>query len=186
MDAEKLTTEQKMVLETQPGLTIAPCQLRPESRGHVRIRSADPAAHPAITPNYLSDPLDQEVTVAGLRWGRRIAEQPALSRYIDHETKPGPEVQSDTELLGYARDYGTTIYHPVGTCAMGRGPYAVVDPQLRVHGIDRLRVVDASIMPRLISGNTNAPTIMIAEKAADMIRGKAPLTAAAQSAMIAA
>jgi choline dehydrogenase len=178
MDAEKLTTEQKMVLETEPGLTIAPCQLRPESRGHVRIRSDDPARHPAIIPNYLADPLDREVVVAGLRWGRRIAAQQPLARYIDHETKPGPEVESDADLLAYARDYGTTIYHPVGTCAMGRGPNAVVDPELRVHGIERLRVVDASIMPRLISGNTNAPTIMIAEKASDLIRGRTLAAAA--------
>jgi len=174
MDAQKLSTEQKMVLETEPGLTIAPCQLRPESRGHIRIRSADPAAHPAIVPNYLSDPLDRQVTVAGLRWGRRIAAQAPLQRYIDHELKPGPDVETDAELLAYAREYGTTIYHPVGTCAMGRGPRAVVDPELRVHGIERLRVVDASVMPRLVSGNTNAPTIMIAEKASDMIRGRTP------------
>ena len=179
MDAEKLANEQKMELEAEPGLTIAPCQLRPESRGHVRIKSADPAAHPAIMPNYLSDPLDQEVVVAALRWGRRIAEQAPLARYVDQELRPGPEVASDEQLLAYAREFGTTIYHPVGTCAMGRGPAAVVDPQLRVHGVEGLRVVDASVMPRLVSGNTNAPTIMIAEKASDMILGKHALGAAA-------
>jgi choline dehydrogenase len=142
------------------------------------LKSADPAAHPAIVPNYITDRLDQEVVVAALRWGRRIAAQEALARYIDHEIKPGPEVETDEQLLAYARASGTTIYHPVGTCAMGRGPQAVVDPQLRVHGVEGLRVVDASIMPRLISGNTNAPTIMIAEKASDMILGKSLAAAA--------
>ncbi|HEY0044196.1 MAG TPA: choline dehydrogenase [Allosphingosinicella sp.] len=179
MDAEKLANSQKMELEKHPGLTIAPCQLRPESRGTVTIRSSDPATHPAIRPNYLSDPMDQDVIVAALKWGRAMAAEPALARYIDHEMNPGPDVQSDAQLLDYARTYGTTIYHPVGTCAMGRGPQAVVDPQLRVHGVEGLRVVDASVMPRLISGNTNAPTIMIAEKASDMIRGREALSAAA-------
>jgi choline dehydrogenase len=170
MDPEKLANSQKMELEKEPGLTIAPCQLRPESRGTIRIKSPDPSAYPAIRPNYLSDRLDQEVIVAGLRWGRRIAEQPALARFIERELMPGPGVTTDEQLLDHARTWGTTIYHPVGTCAMGHGPQAAVDPQLRVHGVEGLRVVDASVMPRLVSGNTNAPTIMIAEKACDMIR----------------
>jgi choline dehydrogenase len=178
MDPDKLANAQKMELEKEPGLTIAPCQLRPESRGTIRIKSPDPAAYPAIVPNYLADRLDQEVAVAGLRWGRRIAQQPALARYIERELMPGPDVVTDEQLLDHARTWGTTIYHPVGTCAMGHGPMAVVDPQLRVHGVEGLRVVDASIMPRLVSGNTNAPTIMIAEKASDMIRGKAMAAAA--------
>ena len=179
MDTRKLLEEQVMELERAPGLTIAPCQVRPESRGSVRIRSSDATAYPAITPNYLADSIDQQVAVAGLKWGRRIASQPALATWIDHEMLPGPEVATDAALLEFARMAGTTIYHPVGTCQMGHGPAAVVDPQLRVRGVEGLRVVDASVMPRLVSGNTNAPTIMIAEKAADLILGKAPASALA-------
>ena len=179
MDPEKLFKEQKMELEKLPGLTIARCQVRPESRGHIRIRNPDATVYPAIAPNYLSNPLDQEVVVAALRWGRKIAAQTALKPWIDHEMMPGQALDGDEALLAYARVAGSTIYHPVGTCQMGHGPAAVVDPQLRVHGVAGLRVVDASIMPRLVSGNTNAPTIMIAEKASDMILGKAPANAIA-------
>lgn len=179
MDLEKLVNEQKMELEAAPGLTIAPCQLRPESRGHIRIKSPDPSVYPAIFANYLADPLDQEVAVAGLKWARKIGEAPALAPYVDHEMDPGAAVASDAQLLEFARLAGSTIYHPVGTCQMGHGPMAVVDDQLRVKGLEGLRVVDASIMPRLVSGNTNAPTIMIAEKASDMIREAARTAVAA-------
>ncbi len=178
MDAAKLS-QGKMELEGQPGLTIAPCQVRPESRGTIRIVSPDPAQYPSIFANYLSDPLDQEVAVAGIKWGRRIAAQAALAPYLDHEMLPGPGLDGDQAMLAYARMTGSTVYHPVGTCQMGHGPMAVVDPELRVIGVDGLRVVDASVMPRLISGNTNAPTIMIAEKAADMVLGRAPASALA-------
>src|SRR5471032_134863 len=179
MDTQKLLEEQKMELEGAPGLTIAPCQVRPESRGTIKIKSADPTVYPSIAPNYLSDPLDQEVVVASLKWARKIAAQPALAKWIEQEMMPGPDVTTDEQLLGFARMAGSTIYHPVGTCQMGHGAQAVVDPQLRVHGVEALRVVDASVMPRLVSGNTNAPTIMIAEKAADLILGKAPANALA-------
>ena len=175
VDIEKFTTKQIWELEKLPGITFAACQLRPESRGTIHIKSADPFAPPSIRPNYLSDRLDQDTIVAGLRWGRVIAGQQALSPYMGDELVPGAAVESDEDLLTYAREAGTTIYHPVGTVAMGRAgdPKAVVDPELRVRGVAGLRVVDASVMPRLVSGNTNAPTIMIAEKASDMIRASA-------------
>ena len=172
MDLQKMTETGDMELEKHPGITIAPCQLRPESRGSVHIKSAKHDAHPAIRPNYLSDPIDQQTAVAGLRWARDLAAQPELAKYIEHELEPGEALQSDEELLEFARETGGTIYHPVGTCKMGPegDKMAVVDDQLRVRGVERLRVVDASVMPRLVSGNTNAPTIAIAEKASDMIR----------------
>lgn len=175
MDLQKMTETGDMELEKQPGITIAPCQLRPESRGSVHIKSAKHDAHPAIRPNYLHDPLDQQTAIAGLRWARDLAAQPALAQYIEHELEPGEALQSDEELLEFARETGGTIYHPVGTCKMGPDgdTMAVVDDQLRVRGVEGLRVVDASVMPRLVSGNTNAPTIAIAEKASDMIRSAA-------------
>ena len=150
-------------------ITPSVCNLQPTSRGHVRIKSADPAAHPAITLNYLATDEDLEVAVAGLRFTRRIMAARALARFAPREWKPGPELQTDAELRNAARDLGTTIYHPVGTCRMGLDELAVVDDRLRVRGIDALRVIDASIMPRITSGNTNAPTVMIAEQGASFV-----------------
>jgi choline dehydrogenase len=159
----------QFAIDEQPGLTLAPAQIRPESRGSIHIRSPDPKAPPAIIPNYLSDSVDQRVVVAALRLGRRIAQQRALNAFIAQPIAPGLELQSDEELLGFARQTGTSGFHGAGTCHMGSGPDSVLDPQLRVRGVEGLRVVDASIMPRLVSGNTNAPTIMIGERAADLI-----------------
>jgi choline dehydrogenase len=155
-----------------PAFTASVCNLRPTSRGHVRIKSADPRAYPAIRLNYLSTPEDRKVAAGALRLTRRIAEQPALARYEPEEFKPGPAFQTDDDLAKAAGDIGTTIFHPVGTCKMGRAAdsTAVVDSRLRVHGIERLRVVDASVMPTITSGNTNSPTLMIAERGAGMIR----------------
>jgi len=152
-----------------PAFTASVCNLRPESRGHIRLRDADPATPPAIQPNYLSAPEDRRVAVASIRLARRLAAAPALAKHRPVELRPGPALQTDAELEHAAGDIGTTIFHPVGTCKMGRDPLAVVDERLRVHGLEGLRVVDASIMPTITSGNTNSPTIMIAEKAADMI-----------------
>ncbi|MEL6830636.1 MAG: choline dehydrogenase [Pseudomonadota bacterium] len=179
MDQALMAETGDMQLEKEPGITIAPCQLRPESRGSVHIKAADHAVYPAIMPNYLSDPLDEQTAVAGLRWARKFAEQPVLAKYIEHEMEPGDTIQSDEELLAYARETGGTIYHPVGTCKMAPegDTMGVVDSELRVRGVEGLRVVDASVMPRLVSGNTNAPTIAIAEKASDLIRAAAKLPA---------
>ena len=150
--------------------TASVCQLRPYSRGHVEIQSADPLKYPLIHANYLSDERDFPVVIGGIKVARRIAEAPSLKPHIISEFVPGAQFSSDEQLLEAARRYSQSIYHPAGTCKMGQDAMAVVDERLRVRGIDGLRVVDASIMPELVSGNTNAPTIMIAEKAADMIR----------------
>jgi len=149
--------------------TASVCQLRPFSRGRVEIVSADPLQHPAIHAGYLSDERDHPVVIDGIKVARRIAAAPALAPHIVSEFVPGARFQSDAELLDAARQFSQSIYHPAGTCKMGDDPLAVVDDRLRVRGVARLRVVDASIMPELVSGNTNAPVIMIAEKAADMI-----------------
>lgn len=152
-----------------PGVTGVCTLLRPESRGSVRIRSADPREAPAIDPNYLATQKDREVIVAGVKALRRIFEAPSLARHIAEEIEPGPACRSDDELLDFIRRRGSTTYHPVSTCRMGQDAKAVVDERLRVRGIDRLRVIDASIMPAVVSGNTNAATIMIGEKGAAMV-----------------
>src|SRR6218665_50172 len=152
------------------GFTMSVCQLRPESRGHVRIRSPDAAEPPAIQPNYLATALDRATTVAGVQAARAIAETPALAPYVKREVQPGPQAASAAELLVFCRPPGATIFHPVGPCRMGNDPLAVVDARLRVHGIAGLRVIDGSAMPTLVSGNTNAPIVMMAEKAVDLIR----------------
>lgn len=156
-----------------PGFTSSVCQLRPTSRGHLAIDSPDPMARPKIHPGYLSTAHDQQTVVAALRVTRHIAEQPALKKFIVDEYKPGAKAQSDEELLEFARDNGVTIFHPAGTCKMGVGSDAVVDPTLKVRGVHGLRVVDCSIMPTLVSGNTHAPVVMIAEKASDLILAEA-------------
>jgi len=156
-------------LHNFPGFMTSVCQLRPESRGFVRIKSRDPREPPAIQPHYLSSRRDRDTVVDGLKLLRRVMEQPAMRRYIAEERAPGPHCVSDTDLLAFARETGTTVYHPTSTCRMGADAAAVVDPRLRVRGFERLRVVDASIMPTVVSGNTNAAVVMIAEKGADII-----------------
>jgi choline dehydrogenase len=164
-----------------PGFLASVCQLRPRSRGSVAIKSADPAAAPAIHMRYMSDPFDQEVIVAGMKLTRKIMSQPAIARYVDEELVPGAGVQSDADMLACARDKGTTVFHPTSTCRMGPDAKAVVDQRLRVKGFDGLRVIDASIMPAVVSGNTNAAAIMIAEKGAAMLLEDAKRSSSAAS-----
>jgi choline dehydrogenase len=152
-----------------PGFIASVCQLRPESRGFVRIKSADPRMPPAIQPRYLSSRHDCDTVVVGMKLLRRIMNQPAMRRYIAEERSPHPRCTSDADLLAFARETGTTVFHPTSTCRMGSDPTAVVDERLRVRGVERLRVVDGSIMPALVSGNTNAAIVMIGEKGADLI-----------------
>ena len=159
----------KRVFDKFPGITIGPCQLRPESRGYLHALSPDMAVKPDIQPNFLATRTDCEVHVAGLKIGRDLMAGSVLGPHAAEELSPGVEVADDEALLEHARQTGATLYHPVGTYKMGTDAMAVVDPSLKVIGLDALRVADASIMPNLVSGNTNAPTMMIAEKAADMI-----------------
>ena len=152
------------------GFTLSTCQLRPASRGRIAIASRDPMQPPSMQPRYLTEEIDRRTTVAGMRSARAIAQSEPMRPFVRREVKPGPQAVDDRGLLEFARNNGATIFHPSGTCKMGSDPLAVVDPRLRVHGIGGLRVVDCSIMPVLVSGNTHAPVVMIAEKAVDMIR----------------
>jgi choline dehydrogenase len=162
------------LLDKAPGMTCGVWQERPESTGYVKAQSADPYEAPIIQPNYLLEEKDQQVLLAGMRLARNMMRTSALSSYFDEETAPGADVESDDEFLDFARRQGTTVYHLIGTANMGPAsdPQAVVDDQLRVHGVESLRVVDASIMPTMPSANTNAAVLMIAEKASDMITGQ--------------
>jgi choline dehydrogenase-like flavoprotein len=159
------------------GVTLNSAFLRPRSRGTLRLASADPRAAPLIDPNYWADPYDRAMSIAGLRMAREIMQQDALKPFVLAERLPGPDKLSDDDLFEYACLHAKTDHHPVGTCRMGHDEGAVVTPDLRVRGIDNLRVCDASIMPKIVSSNTNAPTIMIGEKAADLVRGREPLPA---------
>jgi choline dehydrogenase-like flavoprotein len=161
-----------------PGVTLNSAFLRPRSRGTVRIASADPKAAPLIDPNYWADPYDRECAIKGLRLAREILRQPALKPYVLAERLPGDNLTTDDELAEFAFRTCKTDHHPAGTCAMGSGPGAVVAPDLKLQGLIGIRIVDASVMPFVPSGNTNAPTIMVAEKASDMILGKPPLAPA--------
>lgn len=162
-------TDAKGNLKTAPGTTATVCQLRPESRGSVHITTSNPQTYPAIKANYLSTQSDRDTMVAAVRRVRDVFKAPALDKYRGQEFSPGAQVQSDEEILDYVRAEANSVYHPVGTCKMGNDDMAVVDDRLRVHGIASLRVADASIMPTLITGNTNAAAVMIGEKCADMI-----------------
>ncbi|MDO5630348.1 MAG: GMC family oxidoreductase [Paracoccus sp. (in: a-proteobacteria)] len=156
-------------LHRWPALTVSVCNLRPESRGHSHITSADPTIQPEIAPNYLSAPADREVAADSIRHARRLMATQAMARYAPRETLPGAAITTQAELERAAGDVGTTIFHPVGTTAMGSGPMAVVDARLRVHGVAALRVADCGIMPSIVSGNTHAPAVMIGEKCALMM-----------------
>src|SRR5262245_5123272 len=164
-------------LETEPGMTVASWQQRPNSKGYVRIRSADPFEAPLIQPNYLAEESDRRVLLAGMKLARRLLASKPLEPYYEREDFPGAEVRSDEELLAAAKERGTTTFHPAGTCRMGSAsdPGAVVDDELRLHGLAGLRVVDASIMPTMLSANLNAATLMLADKASDLIRGRGAL-----------
>jgi choline dehydrogenase-like flavoprotein len=169
-------------LDDFPGITAGAWQMRPLSRGYVEAKSNDPREAPAINPRYLSEQTDRRAIIGGLRFVRRLFAAPALAKYVGAEIQPGAHIASDEELLDYARQKGSTVYHATCTCKMGSDQMAVVDDQLRVHGLERLRVIDASVMPTVTSTNTNAPTIMIAEKGADLIRRAARAGEAAISA----
>ncbi|MDO9487374.1 MAG: choline dehydrogenase, partial [Sphingomonadaceae bacterium] len=166
-------------MSPEHGFQMHVCQVRPESRGHVALTSSDPTVHPLIDPDYLSAPADLETLLAGIEITRKIARSPAFDPFRGKEYWPGDGIDSRADMVAAIRDWAETIYHPVGTCRMGADPRSVLDPELRVRGVEGLRVVDASVMPTLVSGNTNAPTIMIAEKASDLILSEGKLAAAA-------
>ncbi len=156
-------------LDKEPGMTIGVAQLRPDSVGSIHVKSADPYASPAIRPNFLAARSDAETLIEGMKVARRVVAQPAMDPYRAFEMSPGPNVNTDAEWLEFARSNGQTIYHPIGTCSMGIGPNAVVDPSLKPYGLQGLRIVDASVMPLMVSANTEAAVLMIAEKGADLI-----------------
>lgn len=164
------------LLDDHPGFTVAAWQHRPQSKGWVRARSADPFEKPIIQPNYLADEGDRKVLLSAMKLARRLMHTEAMKPYFDFEAYPGDEVQSDDELLEAARHYGGSTFHVMGTCRMGpiTDPTAVVDDQLRVHGLESLRVIDASVMPTMISANLNAATMMIGEKGSDLVLGETP------------
>ncbi|TRD22234.1 GMC family oxidoreductase [Palleronia caenipelagi] len=170
-------TDEQLKPHPFSGFTILAEHMRPNSRGHVRIKGPKPDQQPEIQFNFFADEADQRAAIAGLQFGRKIAETQPMADCVDYEIAPGKDVQSHDALLDYCRANGLSLLHPVGTCKMGTGPDAVVDPRLRVHGIDGLRVADASIMPRIVTGNTNAASIMIGEKAASLILEDAKVTA---------
>lgn len=157
------------ILDNQPGMTLGVTQLRPRSTGSIHSKSPDPARAPAIKPNFLDHPEDRRSLIAGMKIARRIVSQPAMARYVDHEMCPGESVLTDDAWLEFARENGQTIYHPLGTCRIGKGPDSVVNPALCVRGLAGLRVVDASVMPGMVSGNIQAAVMVVAEKAADLI-----------------
>jgi choline dehydrogenase len=157
-------------LEREPGMTVAVCAVRPNSRATIMARPGDPLARPAIRPNYLSAASDVRVLLSGIDHTRRIFAAPALAAHSAAETMPGADTRSEAALTEFVHQGGTNLHHPVGTCRMGEDPMAVVDARLRVKGVEGLRVIDASVMPTVTIGNTNAPTIMIGEKGAAMIR----------------
>jgi len=162
-------TKDRVIPHPFPGFTLSPVHLRPDGRGTVRLASSDPLAPPRISFDFLRTDYDMSAILTGVRLIRKIAEQPALKPYIVAELAPGPAVKSDADLAEFVRQTGVSNHHPSSSCAMGTGSNTVVDPRLRVHGIAGLRVADASIMPQVVAGNTNAPSIMIGEKAAAMI-----------------
>lgn len=156
-------------LDREPGMTLGVAQLRPKSKGSIHIRNDDPAACPSIRPNFLAEQEDRDSLIGGMKVARQIVGQPALEHFVAYEMSPGADVQTDDQWLEYARQNGQTIYHPIGTCRMGNDAAAVVDPTLKLRGVEGLRIVDASVMPSMVSGNTQAAVMMVAEKGADLI-----------------